>query len=153
MPFSSQEPNSTRGLAPPLTLSRGNQGSSEFLSTPVKSRPGPSEAEDKPVHPGTRDRSASHGPAVIQTSSQMNGGTQRSTNTVSSKSNALQSPRGSTITGRTTSAQADDGNKVGTGVNGVSVICTVTDEGSCLLVERKKQDQRLLGKVVQLEPG
>lgn len=113
MPSPSQESNGTRGLVPPSTVSKGNQGSSEFLSSPVRTRPGPLGTEEKPVHPGNRDRAASHGPAVVQSSSQMSGGTQRSTNTLSSKSNGLQSPRGSTITNRTSTTQGDDGNKVG----------------------------------------
>lgn len=113
MPSPSQESNGTRALVPPSTVSKGNQGSSEFLSSPVRTRPGPLGAEEKPVHPGNRDRAASHGPAVVQSSSQMSGGTQRSTNTLSSKSNGLQSPRGSTVTNRTSTTQGDDGNKVG----------------------------------------
>ena len=109
-----QDSRTKRNLAPPLVMPQGEYGATEYLSSPTKQRQGSPGADNKPVVMGNRDRSASHGPALVQPPSQMSTGTQRSMNTMSSRSNGVQSPKSSTVTNRTGSTLGEDGTKVNT---------------------------------------
>ena len=67
----------------------------EYLSSPSGPRSPPLPVDAKSANVTVRDRSASHAPSMVQSSSyQMNNATQRSANTVSSRSSGLQSQAG-----------------------------------------------------------
>jgi len=80
----------------------------EYLSSPSGPRSQPLPVDTRSTNGIVRDRSASHAPSMVQQSSnQTNNTTQRSANTVSSRSSGLQSPKAGTISSRPSVSHED----------------------------------------------
>jgi hypothetical protein len=80
----------------------------EYLSSPSGPRSPPLPVDARPMNGTVRDRSASHAPSMVQSSSnQTNNATQRSATTVSSRSSGLQSPKAGTVSSRPSVSHED----------------------------------------------